>query len=107
MWRLTGGRVHVTDATNAARTNLCGLTTGEWDDRLLEIFSVPRSLLPEIRDCTADFGETDAAVLGRRLPVLGIAGDQPAAEVGQASFRPGDLQSTYATGSFVLHTTGH
>ncbi|HEY9567329.1 MAG TPA: glycerol kinase GlpK, partial [Thalassobaculum sp.] len=106
MWRLTGGRVHVTDATNAARTNLCGLTTGEWDDRLLEIFSVPRSLLPEIRDCTADFGETDAAVLGRRLPVLGIAGDQQAAAVGQACFRPGDIKSTYGTGCFVILNTG-
>lgn len=106
MWRLTGGRVHVTDATNAARTNLCGLTTGAWDDRLLEIFQVPESVLPEIRDCAADFGETDEAVLGRRLPVLGIAGDQQAAAVGQACFRPGDIKSTYGTGCFVILNTG-
>ncbi len=106
IWRLTGGRVHVTDATNAARTNLCGLTTSAWDDRLLEVFGVPGSLLPEIRDCAADFGETDTAVLGRRLPVLGVAGDQQAAAVGQACFRPGDIKSTYGTGCFVILNTG-
>jgi glycerol kinase len=106
MWRLTGGRVHVTDATNAARTNLCDIRSSTWDDRLLEIFQVPAALLPEIRDCAADFGETDPAVLGTRLPVLGIAGDQQAAAVGQACFRPGDIKATYGTGCFVILNTG-
>ncbi|MEQ8395716.1 glycerol kinase GlpK [Thalassobaculum sp.] len=107
MWRLTGGRRHVTDATNAARTNLCGLTTSAWDDRLLEIFQVPASMLPEILDCAAEFGETDPSILGKRLPVLGIAGDQQAAAVGQACFRPGDIKSTYGTGCFVILNTGN
>ncbi len=106
IWHLTGGRVHATDATNAARTALYNIRTGDWDDELLRLFNVPRALLPEVRDCNADFGSTDAALFGRALPILGVAGDQQAATIGQACFAPGTLKSTYGTGCFALMNTG-
>ena len=106
LWRLTGGRVHATDATNASRTSLFNIHTQQWDDELLEIFSVPRSLLPEVRDCAADFGVAIDACVGGEVPVSGIAGDQQAALIGQAGFSDGMTKSTYGTGCFVIANTG-
>jgi len=106
IWRLTGGDLHVTDATNAARTSLFNIHDGAWDDALLGIFGVPRAMLPEVRDCAADYGVTEKAILGAPVPILGVAGDQQAATVGQACFRPGMLKSTYGTGCFALLNTG-
>lgn len=106
LWRLTGGKVHATDATNAARTLLYDIRRGEWDDELLRILRVPRAMLPEVRDCSADFGTTDPALFGAAIPILGIAGDQQAATVGQACFSPGMMKSTYGTGCFAVLNTG-
>ncbi|TDJ16507.1 MAG: glycerol kinase [Gammaproteobacteria bacterium] len=106
LWRLTGGRVHATDATNASRTMLFDIHSQSWDQELLDLFRVPRAILPRVRDCAAHFGETQAELLGRTIPVTGIAGDQQAAAVGQACFSPGMVKSTYGTGCFVLVNTG-
>ena len=107
IWRLTGGKVHATDATNASRTLLYNIHAGEWDQALLRILDVPASLLPEVKDCAADFGSTDAKLLGSAIPICGVAGDQQAATVGQACFEPGMMKSTYGTGCFALLNTGH
>jgi glycerol kinase len=104
LFRLTDGRVHATDATNAARTMLLDITTGAWDEELLSLLRIPRALLPEVRDCAADFGET--ARLGGRIAIRGVAGDQQAATIGQACFAPGMMKSTYGTGCFALLVTG-
>ncbi|WP_321502813.1 glycerol kinase GlpK [Breoghania sp.] len=106
LWRLTGGKVHATDATNASRTLLYNIRTGEWDDRLLELFRVPRALLPEVRDSAADYGSTLPHLFGGAIAVRGIAGDQQAATVGQACFEPGMVKSTYGTGCFAVLNTG-
>jgi glycerol kinase len=106
IWRMTGGRVHATDATNAARTLLYNIHDGGWDEALLKLFKVPRALLPEVRDSSGDFGKTDASLLGAAIPILGVAGDQQAATVGQACFEPGMMKSTYGTGCFALLNTG-
>ena len=106
IWRLTGGKVHATDATNASRTLLFDIHKGRWDDELLALFGIPRSMLPEVKDCAGEFGITDRALLGAAIPILGVAGDQQAATVGQACFRPGMLKSTYGTGCFALLNTG-
>ncbi|MFN4140551.1 glycerol kinase GlpK [Aestuariivirga sp.] len=106
VWRLTGGKVHATDATNASRTLLYNIHTGEWDDALLRILNVPRSLLPEVKDCAADFGVTEPGFFGAAIPIRGVAGDQQAATVGQACFEPGMMKSTYGTGCFALLNTG-
>lgn len=106
LWRLTGGRVHATDASNASRTCLLNIHTGDWDDALLEIFRVPRSLLPEVRDNATEFGETQPDLLGAAIPVRGMAGDQQAATIGQACFSPGMFKSTYGTGCFAVLNTG-
>ncbi len=106
LWRLTGARVHATDATNASRTMLFDIHSQSWDDELLDLFNVPRALLPEVRDCCSRFGDTDAALLGGAIPITGIAGDQQAAAVGQACFSPGMIKSTYGTGCFLLVNTG-
>ncbi|HET9103877.1 MAG TPA: glycerol kinase GlpK, partial [Solirubrobacteraceae bacterium] len=105
IWKLTGGEVHATDPTNASRTMLCSLRTLDWDDRLLELFGVPADLLPEIRPSSGTFGE--ALLLGARLPVMGVAGDQQAALFGQACVDPGLGKTTYGTGSFVLQNAGY
>ncbi|MCB1397646.1 MAG: glycerol kinase GlpK [Rhodobacter sp.] len=104
IWRLTEGRVHATDATNAARTMLMNIATGDWDADLCALFGVPMQILPEIRDCNAAFGET--RLLGAPIPILGVAGDQQAATIGQACFQPGMMKSTYGTGCFALMNTG-
>ncbi len=106
LWRLTRGRVHATDATNASRTLLFNIHSQQWDDELLELFDIPRNMLPEVFDCAADFGETDDAIVGGAVPILGIAGDQQAALIGQAGFREGMTKSTYGTGCFVIANTG-
>ena len=106
IWRLTGGRVHATDATNASRTLLYDIHSGQWDATLLRILNVPASLLPEVKDCAADFGVTDPKLLGAAIPICGVAGDQQAAVVGQACFEPGMMKSTYGTGCFALLNTG-
>src|SRR6185437_4276015 len=106
IWRLTGGRLHVTDATNASRTALLDIRTARWDPELCEMFGVPASCLPEVRDSAGDFGNTDPAVLGQALPIRGVAGDQQAALIGQACFEPGDIKSTYGTGAFLVLNTG-
>ncbi len=106
IWRLTGGQVHATDATNASRTLLYNIHNGEWDDALLRILNVPRALLPEVKDCAADFGVTEAKLLGAAIPICGVAGDQQAATIGQACFKPGMMKSTYGTGCFALLNTG-
>ena len=106
LWRLTGGRVHVTDATNAARTLLLDIHKGEWDAELMALFGVPAALLPQVRDCAGDFGTTEPALFGGPIRILGIAGDQQAATIGQGCFRPGMIKSTYGTGCFALLNTG-
>ncbi|HEY0446580.1 MAG TPA: glycerol kinase GlpK [Allosphingosinicella sp.] len=106
LWRLTGGRVHATDATNASRTMLYDIKRGRWDDDLLRLLRVPAPLLPEVRDNSGRFGACDAALFGRAIPIGGMAGDQQSALVGQACFSPGDAKSTYGTGCFMLLNTG-
>ena len=106
LWRLTGGRVHASDATNADRTMLFDIHRQCWDDELLDLFGVPRQILPEVRDCAADFGVTDAGLFGTPLAIGGSAGDQHAALIGQACLAPGMAKATYGTGCFVLLNTG-
>jgi len=106
IWRLTGGRIHATDATNASRTMLYNIAANDWDDDLLRLFGVPRSMLPQVLDSAAEFGVTDSSVIGAGIPVLGIAGDQQAATLGQACFAPGMMKATYGTGCFALLNTG-
>ena len=106
IWRLTGGRVHATDATNASRTLLYDISKGAFDADLLNLFGVPRAMLPEVRDSNGDYGVTEASILGAALPILGVAGDQQAATIGQACFSPGMVKATYGTGCFALLNTG-
>jgi len=106
LWKLTQGRTFATDATNASRTLLFDLRTQQWDAELLELFRVPRALLPEVRDSNGDYGSTDAALFGTAMPIRGVLGDQQAALVGQACFAPGMIKATYGTGAFVVMNTG-
>jgi len=104
IWRLTGGQVHATDATNASRTALYDIRKGRWDEDLCALFNVPMNMLPEVKDSAADFGVSD--IFGPSLPIRGVAGDQQAALVGQAGFNAGDVKSTYGTGGFLVLNTG-
>jgi glycerol kinase len=106
LWRLSGGTVHATDATNASRTMLYDIRRQAWDDDLLGLLNIPRALLPEVKDCSTLFGATPTELFGAPLPITGVAGDQQAATVGQACFAPGMLKSTYGTGCFALLNTG-
>jgi glycerol kinase len=106
IWNMTGGAQHVTDATNAARTMLYDIRKGAWSEEVCGLLGVPMAMLPEVRDCAAEFGRTRADLFGSELPILGVAGDQQAATVGQACFAPGMLKSTYGTGCFALMNTG-
>lgn len=106
IWHLTGGKVHATDATNAARTLLYDIRKGRWSKTICDLLDIPMSMLPEVRDCAADYGVTRADLFGREIPILGVAGDQQAATVGQACFEPGMMKSTYGTGCFALLNTG-
>ena len=106
IWRLTGGGMHVTDATNASRTLLFDIHKNQWDDELLQLLNVPQAMLPEVNDCAAHFGATTPDLFGRSIPICGVAGDQQAAVVGQACFEPGMIKSTYGTGCFMMMNTG-
>ncbi|KEO53147.1 glycerol kinase GlpK [Thioclava indica] len=106
IWKLTGGTAHVTDATNAARTMLYDIAKGRWSSTICERLGIPMNMLPEVRDCAAEFGTAQHDLLGAKIPILGVAGDQQAATVGQACFKPGMLKSTYGTGCFALLNTG-
>jgi len=106
VWKLTGGKRHVTDATNAARTLLYDIRKGRWSKTICDLFDIPTDMLPEVLDCAAEFGHTRADLFGREIPILGMAGDQQAATVGQACFSPGMMKSTYGTGCFALLNTG-
>ena len=105
-WKLTSGRLHITDASNASRTMLYNIHTGQWEDRLLDLLQIPRSILPDVRDSSGIYGETDAVLLGRSIPIAGIAGDQQAALFGQACFDRGMAKITYGTGCFMLMHIG-
>jgi len=107
VWKLTGGKSHLTDATNAARTLLYDIHKGRWSTTICEMFDIPMAMLPEVRDCASDFGMTRPDLFGRPIPILGMAGDQQAATIGQACFAPGMMKSTYGTGCFALLNTGH
>jgi glycerol kinase len=106
LWRLTGGKVHASDATNASRTLLFDIHRQQWSEEMLALFGVSRKVLPEVLDSSADYGATEPSLFGRAIPIAGIAGDQQAAAVGQACFSPGMIKSTYGTGCFVLNHTG-
>tara|TARA_R110002049_G_scaffold188402_1_gene356783 strand:- start:11123 stop:12619 length:1497 start_codon:yes stop_codon:yes gene_type:complete len=106
IWKLTGGEVHATDATNAARTLLYDIHKGRWSQTICNLFDIPMQMLPEVRDCAADFGTTRPDLFGRPIPIMGVAGDQQAATIGQACFKPGMMKSTYGTGCFALLNTG-
>ena len=106
IWNLTGGRVHATDATNAARTLLYNIATNHWDADICALLDIPMAILPQVRDCAADYGTTRPDLFGREIPILGVAGDQHAAAMGQACFAPGMMKSTYGTGCFALLNTG-
>ncbi|MDR7223357.1 glycerol kinase GlpK [Aminobacter aminovorans] len=106
IWRLTGGKVHATDATNASRTLVYNIEKNAWDAELLDILKIPAVMLPEVKDCAADFGVTEKSLLGAEIPILGVAGDQQAATIGQACFEPGMMKSTYGTGCFAILNTG-
>jgi len=107
LWRLTGGRVHATDVSNASRTLLFDIHTLAWDKELLDLVGVPIAMLPEVRPSSGSFGTTEAVLFGAPIPISGIAGDQQAATFGQACFGSGQAKSTYGTGAFLLENTGH
>ncbi|PSJ60131.1 glycerol kinase GlpK [Kumtagia ephedrae] len=106
VWRLTGGKVHATDATNASRTLLYNIAENRWDAELLDLLGIPAALLPDVNDCADDFGITEKSLFGAEIRILGVAGDQQAATIGQACFAPGMMKSTYGTGCFALLNTG-
>ncbi|WP_310621445.1 glycerol kinase GlpK [Flexibacterium corallicola] len=106
IWRFTGGASHVTDATNASRSLIFNIEENCWDSELLEILNIPQSMLPQVKDCADEFGTIPADLFGAELPILGVAGDQQAATIGQACFKPGMIKSTYGTGCFALLNTG-
>ena len=106
LWRLTGGKIHATDMTNASRTSLFNIHTHSWDSELLDIFNIPENMLPEVKNCSDNFGTTDPSLFNGTININGVAGDQQAAAIGQACFRPGMLKSTYGTGCFALLNTG-
>jgi glycerol kinase len=106
LWRLSGGKLHVTDVSNASRTLLFNIHTLSWDDELLKLLNVPRAMLPEVRSCSEVYGETEASLFGKPIPLAGAAGDQQAATFGQTCFEPGTAKNTYGTGCFLLLNTG-
>lgn len=106
VWRLTGGRAHITDVSNAARTMLFDIHRGDWSESILDRLNIPRALLPEVRPCSQIYGETDASLFGKSIKIAGMAGDQQAATFGQAAYDPGMAKNTYGTGCFMLMNTG-
>lgn len=107
IWRLTAGKVHATDATNASRTLLFNIHRQQWDEELLDIFNIPAGLLPDVLDSAANFGDASIEAIGQQIPICGVAGDQQAASIGQCCFQPGMIKSTYGTGGFTMMNTGH
>ena len=107
IWRLTKRQIHATDATNASRTMLYNIASNKWDDGILKLLKIKKSMLPEVKDCSDDFGSTHSSVTGQSIPINGVVGDQQAATIGQCCFEPGSLKSTYGTGAFVLLNTGN
>tara|TARA_B110000438_G_scaffold172086_1_gene164483 strand:- start:865 stop:2346 length:1482 start_codon:yes stop_codon:yes gene_type:complete len=107
IWRLTKGRIHATDATNASRTMLYNISTNKWDDGILKLLKIKKNILPDVKNCSDDFGSTHSSITGLSIPISGVVGDQQAAAIGQCCFEPGSLKSTYGTGAFVLLNTGH
>ena len=107
IWRLTKRKIHATDATNASRTMLYNIASNKWDDGILKLLKIKKSILPEVKDCSDDFGSTHSSVTGQSIPINGVVGDQQAATIGQCCFEPGSLKSTYGTGAFVLLNTGN
>ncbi len=106
IWRMTGGKIHATDATNASRTLVYNIEKNEWDADLLKILRIPATLLPEVKECADDYGITEKSLFGAGIKILGVAGDQHAATIGQACFEPGMMKSTYGTGCFAVLNTG-
>ena len=106
IWRLTKGKVHATDATNASRTMIYNITSNRWDDTILKLLKIKKNILPEVKDCADDFGQTHSSITGKSIPINGVVGDQQSATIGQCCFEPGSLKSTYGTGAFVLLNTG-
>tara|TARA_A100001011_G_scaffold386058_1_gene461161 strand:+ start:4988 stop:6469 length:1482 start_codon:yes stop_codon:yes gene_type:complete len=106
IWRLTKGKVHATDATNASRTMIYNISTNKWDDTILKILKIQKHILPEVKNCSDDFGFTHPSITGKAIPITGVVGDQQSASIGQCCFDPGSLKSTYGTGAFVLLNTG-
>jgi glycerol kinase len=106
IWRLTKGKVHATDATNASRTMIYNITSNKWDDTILNLLKIKKHILPEVKNCADDYGETHPSITGKSIPINGVVGDQQAATIGQCCFEPGSLKSTYGTGAFVLLNTG-
>ena len=106
LWKLTDGKSYFTDATNASRTMLFNIKEQSWDERLLKLFEIPQHILPEVKDCGADYGFTDKSILGGAIPITGVMGDQQAAAFGQCCFEAGSAKSTYGTGGFLLINTG-
>ena len=106
IWRLTKGKIHATDATNASRTMIYNITSNKWDDAILKILKIKKHILPEVKDCADDYGSTHPSITGKSIPITGVVGDQQSATIGQCCFEPGSLKSTYGTGAFVLLNTG-
>ena len=107
IWRLTKRQIHATDATNASRTMLYNISTNKWDDGILKLLKIKKNILPEVKDCSDDYGSTHTSITGQSIPISGVVGDQQAATIGQCCFEPGSLKSTYGTGAFVLLNTGN
>ena len=107
IWKLTKSQVHATDATNASRTMLYNISTNKWDDGILKLFKIKRNILPQVKNCSDDFGATHSSITGISIPINGVVGDQQAATIGQCCFEPGSLKSTFGTGAFVLLNTGN
>ena len=106
IWRLTKGKIHATDATNASRTMIYNISSNKWDDAILNLLKIKKNILPEVKNCADDFGRTHPSITGKSIPINGVVGDQQAATIGQCCFEPGSLKSTYGTGAFVLLNTG-
>ena len=106
IWKLTKGKMHATDATNASRTMIYNISSNKWDDSILKLFKIPKNILPIVKDCSDDYGYTHSSLTGKPIPINGVVGDQQAATIGQCCFEPGSLKSTYGTGAFVLLNTG-
>ena len=107
IWRLTKRKIHATDATNASRTMLYNISSNKWDDGILKLLKIKKSILPEVKNCSDDFGSTHYSITGQSIPINGVVGDQQAATIGQCCFEPGSLKSTFGTGAFVLLNTGN